>query len=159
MLLLRMEKLKNSLVSSSNMSSLRVSLVIPRGENGKFILARRAVDKHPFPNTWVCGVGGKADGNETFEEAALREMFEEVGFSSPISKMGEFHYDNEFKADFVVFTTEKSLDVSSFKPDPAEIQFLKEFTIDEIKSMISVNPNDFAPTFRVALEEFVKNLD
>ena len=154
-----MEKLKNSLRNCLIMSNLRVSLIIPRGSDGRFIFARRAVNKHPFPDTWVCGVGGKANPDESFEQAALREMVEEVGISASVSKMGEFHYDKEFKADFVVFTTEQSLAIDSFKPDPAEIQFLKEFSIDEIKSLIEENPDDFAPTFRVALEEFVKKLD
>lgn len=153
-----MEKLKNSIVSCLFMTNLRVSLIIPRGQNGKFIFARRAVDKHPFPDTWVCGVGGKANPDESFEQAALREMVEEVGVSAPVSKVCEFHYNKEFKSDFVVFTTNESLSISSFKPDPVEIQFLKEFTIQEIKSLILENPSDFAPTFRVALEEFAKKL-
>lgn len=140
------------------MASLRVSLIIPRGRDGKFILARRAKDKHPFPDVWVTAVGGKANDGESFEDAALREMVEEIGLSSAVSKVCSFHYDNEFKADFEVFTTVEPLSVDSVKPDPGEIQFVKEFSLSELKLMVESNPSDFAPTFRIALLEFDKNI-
>src|SRR3989338_6479303 len=52
----------------------RVSLIIPKTTDNKFILALRAKDKFPHPNVWVCAVGGKVQSHETYEQAALREM-------------------------------------------------------------------------------------
>ena len=140
------------------MADLRCSLVIPRAANGKFIISLRAKDKHPFPNTWVCGVGGKAADGESFEDAARREMQEEIGVSTPVKQVGSFKYDKEFKAEFVLFTTDEELSVDSFTPDPHEIQYLKAFSLAEIKSMLAENPDSFAPTFRVALIEFEKGI-
>lgn len=122
------------------------------------LIARRAEDKHPFPGTWVCAVGGKAEESESFHDAALREMKEEIGVVEPVRRVASFKYDGEFRAEFAIFTTEQPLDQSSFTIDEGEIQYLKEFHLEEIQQMIVQNPDDFAPTFRIALEEFVKKV-
>ncbi len=51
-------------------------------------LAKRAKDKYPFPDTWCCAVGGKARHGESDEDAAIREMKEEIGKAYPIKKVG-----------------------------------------------------------------------
>ncbi|MBW2969564.1 NUDIX domain-containing protein [Candidatus Woesearchaeota archaeon] len=135
---------------------IRCSLVIPVAGD-KFLFSRRAKDKHPFPDTWVCAIGGKLNDGESFEDAAKREMMEEVGVVVPLKRVCSFHYDAEFKAEFTVFTTLAPLP-DKLKLDPAEVQYVKEFFISEIKDMVEKNPGDFAPTFRVALLEFEKNL-
>ncbi len=37
----------------------RITIVLPKAKDGKFIFSRRAKDKFPFPDVWVCAVGGK----------------------------------------------------------------------------------------------------
>lgn len=133
------------------MGKMRCSLILPVAKNGKVILARRSLTKQPFPNTWVCAVGGKANESESFEQAALREMKEELGVAVPVKHIVNFSYNKEFEAEFSVFTTVKPLE-KDLKLDASEIQYLKEFSVDEIKKMMSESPNEFAPTFRAALE-------
>jgi 8-oxo-dGTP pyrophosphatase MutT (NUDIX family) len=36
----------------------------------------------PHPNTWGFAGGGKLDGGESFEDGAIRELFEETGYKS-----------------------------------------------------------------------------
>jgi len=137
----------------------KVSLVIPRAEEGKFILCRRAKDKEPFPDTWCCAVGGKVLAGESYRAAAEREMVEEVGVAEPLTRVTWFNYNQEdYQAIFEVFTTEKPMPLERFQLDPSEIQYLKAFTVAEIREMIEREPNEFAPTFRVALAAFAQSL-
>jgi len=136
---------------------MRCSLIIPVASDNKFLFSRRAKNKLPFPDTWVCAIGGKVNENESFEDAAKREMLEEVGVEVPVRKIASFHYNVEFEALFTIFTTDVPLP-DKLKLDPSEVQFVRAFSLAEIKDMIEKNPNEFAPTFRVALKEFEKNI-
>ncbi|MBI4146156.1 NUDIX domain-containing protein [Candidatus Woesearchaeota archaeon] len=130
----------------------KAALIIPtQGE--KLVLCRRAKDKHPFPDTWCCAVGGKVIAGETFEQAAQREMQEEIGTTAVLSHVVTFNYNGqEYPSRFAVFTTTLPKQLAL---DPTEIQYLKAFTAEEINKMIIQNPNEFAPTFRAALQEFL----
>lgn len=137
----------------------RASLIIPRAENNKFWLCRRAADKQPFPDTWCCAVGGKVSAGESYEAGAQREMKEEIGLSAPLQRVALFKYDDlEYKALFTIFTTAASLALEKCVVDKGEIQFLKAFSIEEIRRMIEEKPEEFAPTFRAALKAFAENL-
>ena len=134
------------------------SLVMPVTEGNKFVIARRAKDKQPYPGTWVCGVGGHARSGESAENAAKREMQEEIGRSYPIRQVTSFVYDKEYKAIFTVFTTTVPVSPDELALDPREIQYCKAFTVKEIMGMIKNAPQEFAPTFIAAMEEFSKHM-
>jgi len=137
----------------------RAALVIPRAAGEKFLLCRRAADKQPFPDTWCCAVGGKVMAGESYEKAAQREMLEEIGLVQPLERVASFKYDgDDYKAVFALFTTEKPLAVEKCSLDAGEIQYLAEFSIPEIRKMVEEQPQEFAPTFRVALIAFAENL-
>jgi isopentenyl-diphosphate delta-isomerase len=132
------------------------SLILPRTKEGKIILCKRSKNKYPFPGTWCCAVGGKVIAGETEEQAALREMEEEVGFVQDLTKVTSFNYNEEdYKGLFTIFTTE--LSINDLHPDSCEIESLQEFNINEIIEMLENSPDVFAPTFRVAISEFIKN--
>jgi 8-oxo-dGTP diphosphatase len=68
----------------------RVSKVILFDRDGKLVVYLRD-DKPtiPFPNTWDL-LGGGVEADETPEQAAIRELFEEVGFSiNQVNKVSE----------------------------------------------------------------------
>ncbi len=136
---------------------MRCSLIIPVASDNKFLFSRRAKDKLPFPDTWVCAIGGKVNDGESFEDAAKREMREEAGVEVLLRKVCSFEYNVEFSAVFTIFTTYEPLP-DDLKLDFSEVQFVKAFSLAEIKEMIAKTPEEFAPTFRVALAEFEKNL-
>jgi isopentenyl-diphosphate delta-isomerase len=135
----------------------KVSLVIPTAKGGKLILSKRAKDKHPYPSTWCCAVGGKTSSGEAEESAAIREMKEEIGKAVPIKRVASFIYDkDDYKGIFTVFTTKTPILVQDLKPDKSEIELIKAFSAEEIREMIKEDPKQFAPTFLPAIMEFVK---
>jgi len=135
----------------------KVSLIIPQ-EDGKLLLCRRAKDKHPFPDTWCCAVGGKVSAGESFEAAAMREMLEEIGTEEPVEHVASFKYDeDDYKALFSVFTTKNTIPRDKIKIDKSEIQYLRAFSVAELKELITNNPEEFAPTFRAVIKAFTES--
>ena len=137
----------------------KVALVIPRGKNNSFIFSKRAKHKFPFPNTWVCGIGGKVSAGETLLEAAERETIEEAGVVLPLELVTSFVYDEEdYKGLFYVFTTRAETDMNLFQADLREVQYFQEFSLQQIVEDVNNNPHTFAPTFRRAVKAFVSAL-
>lgn len=134
-------------------------LVIPFTKDGKYLLGKRAKDKHPFPDSWCCAVGGKVSSGETLEEAAAREMKEELGSARPLRKVTSFLYNRpDYRAIFTIFTTAAPVSPDEFKPDPREVQYLSSFTMDEILEQAREAPDKFSPTFVAAIKEFAKHV-
>jgi isopentenyldiphosphate isomerase len=137
----------------------KCSLIIPKTFNNKFILSKRSKTQQPFPNTWICCIGGKVLANESYLDGAIRESIEEVGTKLELQEVCSFFYDTpEYKSFFKVYTTKEEIDSNMLKPNPEEIQYFKSFTLEEIKEEISKDPEAFAPTFREAIKHFVKNI-
>ena len=135
----------------------KAALIIPKAKNGKFLFCKRAKNKHPFPGTWCCAVGGKVSSNETEENAAIREMKEEIGQIYPLKKVISFIYnEDDYKALFTIFTTTEPVSEKELKLDEEEIEYVKAFTIKEILEMLEKQPSQFAPTFILAIKEFEK---
>ena len=137
----------------------KVSLVIPKGKNGKFIFSKRGAEQEPWPGTWVCGIGGKVFYGQSYEEAAVRECEEEAGVSLDVEFVSKFKYsDEKYKAIFQVFTTKEEVEVKSLKPDPREVQEFEEMNLEEVQKEIEKNPDKYAPTFIVAFRSFVEGI-
>lgn len=50
--------------------------------NDELFLQKRSMTKDAFPGVWTCSVAGHVDSGETYEEAAIREMQEELGIKA-----------------------------------------------------------------------------
>ena len=126
----------------------RVVLVLPKTDEGKIILGKRAKEKFPFPGIWCCALGGKVRANESYEEAVVREMKEEIGMNLEVEEVAISKLDLvQEKAIAKIFTTKEGAVLEQFKLDPSEIEYCRSFTVNEILSLIEKEPNSFAPTF------------
>ena len=136
----------------------RVSLVIPMAKGNRILLSKRAEGKQPYPGTWCCAVGGKARSGETDEEAAIREMEEEIGKVFPMKKIASFVYDKrEYRGIFSIFTTTVPVSPEELELDPEEVQYSEEFEVADVLRMVKESPDRFAPTFIYAIREFAKH--
>lgn len=57
----------------------RVGVVVCRDRQGRFLVHRRAEHLSRFPGHYELGVGGAAGVGESYEQAAARELSEELG--------------------------------------------------------------------------------
>ncbi|MEU2561075.1 NUDIX domain-containing protein [Streptomyces longispororuber] len=62
----------------------RVALVVCRDGQGRFLVHRRAEQLTRFPGHYELGVGGAAGVGESYEDAAVRELREELGAAATV---------------------------------------------------------------------------
>lgn len=102
--------------------------------NGEVLLAQRSLKKAICPGLWDVSVAGHVDSGETFETAATREVWEEIGLKIEVrklSKIGVFEcfQDYEFGiSDYEFHHTylyQLTVPVNQLTPQPDEVEALK----------------------------------
>ncbi len=105
----------------------------------KILLQQRAFTKKVFPGLWDISVAGHIGAGEIIEEAAIREVEEEIGFkikSENLKKIGTRKHqvnhpngiiDNEFHH---VFITELTIPVEELTLQESEVAGLKLYDLD-----------------------------
>ncbi|MCB0463182.1 MAG: NUDIX domain-containing protein [Flavobacteriaceae bacterium] len=125
--------------------------------DGNILLAQRAASKTICPLLWDISVAGHVDAGETIEDAAIREVFEEIGLSlnkNQLQKIGVFECfqsypngiaDNEFHHTFI---SELTIDIKELKIDKNEVESVKLVSLSEFENLIKNigTDNHFVPS-------------
>jgi len=119
----------------------RIVHVLLFDKDGKIMLQMRSKTKSYAPSYWVTSAGGRVDEGETYEEAAYREMKEEIGVSVELKEMFKDYYEQsglESKTGLRIFMTIFSAQYQGEKLtlQESEVERTEFFTIEEIKKMI-----------------------
>lgn len=109
-------------------------------DNGQILLQKRSANKRFDPNKWgLCA--GHVDAGENLEDAALREIKEEIGLDVPKGELypfGEKEFvikdSNSHVANFYYIKT--NLDANDFVIQEEELSEVKWFNIDDVIEMI-----------------------
>ena len=70
----------------------------------QILIQKRAINKSAFPNFWDVSVAGHVIAGETLEEAAKREVFEELGLNinqKKLQKIGTYAFDFEHSKNYL----------------------------------------------------------
>jgi 16S rRNA (adenine1518-N6/adenine1519-N6)-dimethyltransferase len=133
---------------------IRISAVLMFNSKGNLILQKIAHHKK-WGGLWSYSAAGHVDAGETYEEAAVRELKEEMGVDAclecevakyPVSYNGKqvaFHHT------FLVHSDAQII------PDENEVEEIKEFSLDELKSLIKEKPELFFQPLLNALNDFL----
>ncbi len=86
------------------------------------------------PNHWSTAVGGHVQSGESYEEAAMRECYEELGIKCKFEKFSKDYYEakgtpNKFLVTF------KTIFNGPFNPDSDVVEKINFFTMEKIKKM------------------------
>lgn len=126
----------------------RVSCIFIMDSEGKFIITKRSEQKRIDPGLYdLAAVGGVLSG-ESYEEAARRELSEELSISCEMELLDVF-YQEIYRTDgilkyFCGVFLGKTDKIPKLNHEVSE--FIK-MSLDEIKSKISVHPEKFCPGF------------
>jgi len=134
-------KFKKGLIS-------RNVVVLIMDKDKRLLIPKRAPDKKTFPNrydTTVCGNVGLGESNE---EAAKREMMEEIGIECELTFLHKIYNEFEYEGHKLRYFT--SVFLGHFDGEVnlnEELVDLQKFTVEEIKKMIKENKDAFTPGF------------
>ncbi len=113
----------------------------------KIYLQKRGLMKDESPGLWACSVSGHVDYGETYDEACIREIEEEVGITVTSTPKKIFKLDasditgNEFSWVYAMITKEEPI------PKPVEIEIGQWFPLEKLDDFISSNKSNIAPLF------------
>ena len=128
-------------------------------KQGSVLLQRRSMEKDTFPGTWDSSVSGHVDSGEIYDEAVIRESWEELGvrFHEVPEKIFKVdaceETDNEFSWVYRHFSE------GPFSPNMDEISEIKWFTMQSLDDSDLRDSSIFSPAFSLIWSKLMKNLD
>jgi len=128
-------------------------------EKGEILVAKRSVNKRHYPNIWGTSAAGGLEGEESYEENAIRETKEELGINidKVISGPTRREYGNhEFWAQYFFFHVSSN---TKFTLQESEVDEVRWVSLKELQDWYSGYPEEFTPTFKVGLEAIEKYLN
>jgi len=128
---------------------------------GDLLLQQRAAGKYHSAGLWTNTCCSHPQPGEMVEEAALRRLEEEMGFSTPLEKAFAFLYktgfDNgltEHEYDHVFTGTYEG----GIHPDPDEVSAYRYVPMDELLERVQRAPGEFTEWFKIALPRLEAHL-
>jgi len=131
----------------------RVAHVLVFNSKKELFLQKRSKKKDIQPGRWDTSVGGHLNIGETFEEAAYREMHEELGIKEvELVYMYNYIHQNELESEMV--WTYKVIYDGKIKVDQEEIEDGKFWGKDEIR--LFLEKEIFTPNFEEEYQRYLK---
>jgi 8-oxo-dGTP pyrophosphatase MutT (NUDIX family) len=131
----------------------RVATTICRDRAGRVLVLRRSESHCRFPGYYDVMVGGAVDVGESYEEAASRELSEELGVRVPVRFMFKFLCRKGIGP--VWFGVHEALVTEPLVPDPSEIAWLGWLAEPELRE--AVDQRLFVPGGREALRRYLRS--
>jgi isopentenyldiphosphate isomerase len=129
----------------------RTAHVVVRSGDGRVLLQKRSAAKDIQPGRWDTAVGGHLHLGESYEQAARREMAEEIGLDGalPLAWLFDTRIRNPIESEHVrVFGLTHD---GPFIPQAAEIDELRFWTTTEIEQALGTAA--FTPNLEVEIGE------
>ena len=153
--------LMNKLEAHENGLLHRAFSVFLFNKKGEMLLQKRASSKYHSPNQWTNAVCSHPRDEESYKNAALRRLNEELGITTDITE--KFHFI--YKADVGGNLWEHELDhvfigeyEGDFQLNQDEVSEVRYITMEELNSEVSSNPENFTEWFKIILKEYQQHL-
>ncbi len=141
----------------------RIVRIHVEDKEGRILLQKRASTVSSFPNCWDHSASGHVDAAENYEQAAERELFEEIGIRSKLKEIGMYQSNyvygdrifNRFNKVYKAVVDRETV----FTLEPEEVSEVKWATLDEIKQMIKNTPDQIADGLEDVINQFYSHED
>lgn len=116
-------------------------------------MLRRAATLSRFPGYYDVMVGGAVDVGESYEQAAVRELTEELGVRVPVRFLFKFLCRAGIGP--IWFGVHEAVVSEALVPDPVEIDWQDWMTVDELREV--ADEWLFVPGGREALRRYLES--
>lgn len=103
---------------------------------GEMLIQQRTDDKIGWPGMWDVTVGGSAVAGDTSQQAASRELFEELGITYDFTGMRPYLTTNFARGFDDVYMLELDVDLDQIVLQKEEVQAVKWASCEEILAMM-----------------------
>ncbi len=124
----------------------RIVRIMVEDGQGKLLLQKRSAKMKRWPNCWDNSAAGHVDVGEEYDEAAKRELQEEIGIErANLEELGTYFTDRKlediphfrrFNRTYKTIATAEEVVI-----DPGEVSEARWFTLDEVKTLINESPD------------------
>jgi len=129
----------------SSFFNRRIVHVLVFNQKGEMAMQFRSKKKLFCPHHWSTAVVGHVQAGEEYEEAAKREMFEEIGVNLNLEFFSKDTFRNPDQPDHIKFlSTYTAIHEGPFKINVEEVEKFDFFSLDQIQKMID-NKEKFHP--------------
>ncbi len=131
-------------VHGNNLRHRAVHILLFNPQNEVFLQKRsRWKDRHPL--VWDSSAAGHVDAGEDYDQAARRELKEELGLETALTPLTRLPASEETGQEFIWLY--KGLWDAPITFDPVEIEAGEYFPSEIVTAWIDARPGDFAPGF------------
>ncbi|MBI4023627.1 MAG: ribosomal RNA small subunit methyltransferase A [Verrucomicrobia bacterium] len=136
---------RRSTVHARDLLHRAVHIFIRNGK-GELLLQKRSATKDISPNTWDSSAAGHLGVGEPYDDAARREVLEELGVAPALRRAQKFEARKELGWEFVWLYEGES--EGPFRFPESEISELRWWTPVQIEAALTHHPEEFASSFR-----------
>jgi len=116
--------------------------------DGKMLVQKRSADRTAFPSTLDCSVSEHVKAGESYFDAAVRGMKEEMGVEGiEVKPLVKFRMNYGVNDNEISTLYEGVVDPAKVKFDPIEIEEINYFSMHELQDMINEGKVKFCGWF------------
>jgi len=148
------QTLPRSVIHGNPLLMHRVVHILVFNNDGALLFQKRSMNKDVAPGKWDTSVGGHVNAGETIEEAARREMEEELGITSCALKfLYSYIHSNPYETELVY--TYSCIYAGGIKFNQEEIDEVRFLGIVEIRENIGkgVFSDNFEDEFKMYMNK------
>ncbi len=126
----------------------RVVAIMVRDSEKRFIVCKRGSHKKLDADKYDLAACGNVDAGEEYEQAAIRELKEELGIECSVNMLDRFYQENEHKGKkFKIFCGVFLADTDDIPKLNHELVSFRKMTIEDIEREMEESPDKFCQGF------------
>jgi isopentenyl-diphosphate delta-isomerase type 1 len=138
------DQLPRSVVHAKNLLH-RAASVFVFNSSGELLLQKRSANKDEFPGCLTASASGHLGAGEDYDLAMQREMEEEIGLKTELTRLKKFRGGSHNAFEHAVLYRTDADEIPFF--DLEEIESLHFFEMKTLDEMIEEKPEQFTPPF------------
>ncbi|MEK7153645.1 MAG: NUDIX domain-containing protein, partial [Patescibacteria group bacterium] len=136
----------------------RIVRIMLENSKGEILLQHRSPTKDIFPDCWDNSAAGHVDTGEDYDEAAVRELKEELGITGiELRALGQYRSDETWKGHrFNQFNRcyKATIETLPRELEAGKVDDVRWFTVEEVKKLVAEQPDTVTDGLRQVIEHF-----